>query len=407
MTLTKTRTNATSIRGLRRALSVPAGRIVLVLVTIVGAIGTAAAQPSPAWRSASSGVELAQLPSGWRMVRSDAASLELAKRFVSSDGIWFDESITINVGSQSIGEVESTTSKMSDRGYSLFDRDRLRFDGAEAPYWLFRQDSQEESNWVAIVFHSHNSTVVHVRTTPIDEDRAAYILEVLAALRLSRAPRDDAWRALISGNATEGKNMFQSLLRADSMDANARYGLGLAYLALKDYDHALSELQKAAPSLGIGEDVRRALGETEFERGNPDRAVALWIQVMRTNPTWEDRLRSSILKATANARAPKGKELDELITIAISFLQHLRGGDQGPLNALLHGYQDVFDQAIDHCLAGQCSARAGMLAAFDIEQAMVSAISGVESGQDTESEKLTILSALGDIGSYAASASEN
>jgi tetratricopeptide (TPR) repeat protein len=260
---------------------------------------------------------------------------------------------------------------------------------------------------VAIVFHSHNSTVVHVRTTPIDEDRAAYILDVFASLRLSGAPRDAAWQALTSGNATDAKNMFQSLLRADSMDANARYGLGLAYLALKDYDHALSELQKATPVLGIGEDVRRALGEAEFGRGNPDRAVALWIQVMRTNPTWADRLRPSILRAIANARAPEGKELDQLITIAIAFLQHLSGGEQGPLNALLYGYQEVFSQAIDHCLAGQCSARAGMLAAYDIEQAMVSAISGVESGQDNESEKLIILNALGDIGSYAVSTSEN
>jgi tetratricopeptide (TPR) repeat protein len=341
------------------------------------------------------------------MVRSDAVSLELAKRFVSSDGIWFDESITINVGSQSIGDVEFVTSKMSDSGYTLFDRDRLRFDGADAPYWLFRQDSQEESNWVAIVFHSHNSAVVHVRTTPIDEDRAAYILDVLAALRLSGTPRDEAWQALTSGNATEAKNMFQSLLRADSMDANARYGLGLACLALKDYDHAVSELQKAAPSLGLVEDVRRALGEAEFGRGNADRAVALWIQVIRANPMWEDRLRPSILKAVANARPPEGKELDQLITIAITFLQHLRGGEQGPLNALLYGYQGVFGQAIDHCLARQCSARAGMLAAYDIEQAMISAINGVESGQDTESEKLTILNALGDIGSYAVSASEN
>jgi tetratricopeptide (TPR) repeat protein len=400
-------TNAPSIRRFRRAMLVSASRMVLVLVALVGTIGTAAAQPSLAWRSASSGVALAQLPSGWHMVRSDSVSLELAKRFVSSDGIWFDESITINVGSQSIGDVESITSKLSDRGYTLFDKDRLRFDGADAPYWLFRQDSQEESNWVAIVFHSHNSTVVQVRTTPIDEDRAAYIFAVLAALRLSVTLRDEAWQALTSGNATEAKNMFQSLLRADSMDANARYGLGLAFLALKDYDHAVSELQKAAPSLGIVEDVRRAIGEAEFGRGNPDRAVALWIQVIRTNPTWEDRLRPSIIKAIANVRAPEGKELDQLITIAIAFLQHLRDGEQGPLNTLLYGYQDVFGQAIDHCLAGQCSARAGMLAAYDIEQAMVSAISRVESEQDTESEKLTILNALGDIGSYAASASEN
>lgn len=384
-----------------------AGRIVLVLVTIVGAIGTAAAKPSLAWRSGSSGVALTQLPSGWHMVRSDDVSLELAKRFVSQDGIWFDESIAINVGSQSVGDVESITSKLSDQGYTLFDRERLRFDGTDAPYWLFRRDSQEESNWVAIVFHSHNSTVVHVRTTPIDEDRAAYILDVLAALRLRGTPRDEAWQALTSGNATEAKNMFQSLLRADSTDTNARYGLGLAFLALKDYKHAVSELQTAAPSLGIVEDVRRALGEAELGRGNANRAVALWIQVMRTNPAWQDRLRPSILTAIANAPGPAGKELDQLITIAITFLQHLRDGEQEPLNALLYGYQDVFGQAIDHCLAGQCSAGAGMLAAYDIEQAMVSAIGGVESGQDTESEKLTILNALGDVGSYAASASEN
>lgn len=400
-------TIAISIRRLRHLMAVSAGRTILVLATIAGTICAAAAQPSPAWRSANSGVALAQLPSGWHVARSDAASLELAKRFVSPDGIWFDESITINVGSQSIGDVESTTAKMSDHGYTLFDRDRLRFDGADAPYWLFRQDSQEESNWVAIVFHSHNSTVVHVRTTPIDEDRAAYILDVLANLRLSGTPRDEAWQALTSGNATKAKKMFQSLLRADSMDANARYGLGLACLALKDYGQAVSELQKAAPSLGMGEDVRRALGEAEFGRGNPDRAVALWIQVMRANPAWDGRLRPSILKAIANAHAPEGKELDQLIAIAITFLQQLRGGDQERLNALLYGYQDVFGQAIDHCLAGQCPARAGMLAAYDIEQAMISAISGVESGQGAESEKLIILNALGDIGSYAASASEN
>ena len=399
-------TNASSIRRFRPTMSMCAGQMVLVLATIVSAMGTATGRPSLAWSSASD-VALAQLPSGWHMVRSDAVSLELAKRFVSSDGIWFDESITINVGSQSIGDVESITSKMSDHGYTLFDRDRLRFDGADAPYWLFRQDSQEESNWVAIVFHSHNSTVVHVRTTPIDEDRAAYILDVLAALRLSGTPRDEAWQALTSGNVTQAKNMFQSLVSADSMDANARYGLGLASLALKDYDHAVSELQKAAPSLGIVEDVRRALGEAEFGRGNPDRAVALWIQVMRTNPAWENRLRPSILKAISNARAPEGKELDQLVTIAITFVQRLRDGEQGPLNSLLYGYQDVFGQTIDRCSARQCSARAGMLAAYDIEQAMLSAISALESGQDTESEKLTILNALGDIGSYAVSTSEN
>lgn len=107
-------TNAPSIRRFRRAMLVSASRMVLVLVALVGTIGTAAAQPSLAWRSASSGVALAQLPSGWHMVRSDSVSLELAKRFVSSDGIWFDESITINVGSQSIGDVESITSKLSD-----------------------------------------------------------------------------------------------------------------------------------------------------------------------------------------------------------------------------------------------------------------------------------------------------
>lgn len=366
------------------------------------------AQQKVPWQSESTGVAITAVPAGWRVLRSDAVTLELGKRFISSRDLWYDESITVTCGSQSMLDLERATDQMQSSGYTLVDRDRINFSGTDAPYWLFRQDTEDASNWVALVMHSSVSTVVKVRATPLDPNHASYVFDVLEALRIAGSPRDRAWQALTAGDAASARDLFQSLVRADSLDANARYGLGLSFIALRNYDAAVNELRKAQPALGLSEDVRRALGEAELGRGNADRGVALWIQVMRANPEWGERLRPAVLKATANASAPTGDDLHGVTDLAMSFLARLeRQAPASSLNALLYEYQHVFEQAIDHCLASHCSGRAGLLPAYDIERAMLSAIDATESENgDVDAQKMKIVAAISDLATHTVSLEE-
>lgn len=378
---------------------------VLAIACIATYRGTlpAAAAPGVAWQSAANGVSVGELPQDWVIARSGDAELALSKRFVTPDGVWFDEQLSVSTGPDTLSGVQSALSEMTGRGYTLVQEERIKAGDADAPCWLLgRQVPNGDSEWVAIVLHAGVSTIVALRGTALDPNRGADLYAVLGALRLNDTPRDRAWQLLRDNRAGDAKTLFQQLLATDAADANARYGLGLAALALGDSTGAIRDLERAAQVLGLREDVRRALGRAELARGNADRGAALWVQVLRDNPTWEDQLRPLLREAAATAPAPHGDDLDQLVAIAVAFLRLSGEADEAKLNALLYGYRETMARLLDRCLAAKCTVSAGLAAAYEIEQGLTGALAAIESRDTNEAyaQKLRIIDAMRDLGSY-------
>ena len=330
------------------------------------------------WSSSTYGVSVVGLPSAWHIAASDKTRLDLTKRFETQDGLWFDERMTLAVAPDTFESLDAAVAGLREQGFSLFEQQRGDFGQISVPYWFMHRDtSAEESDWVAILLHSGRAVVADLRCTPLDPDSPHDLGVLVSALRLTPSLRERAWDDL-KENPREAQALFRKLIGADAQDANARYGLGLAELAEGDGNAALRDFKLAAPELGLSEDVRRPMGLAEWRRGYADRAAALWIQVIRDNPGWDERVRPWIAAAVQTAPEPHADEMDQLTAIAMEFLSSVKSQDLNLLTQLQSSFRRIFDKAIESCLTGGCEMRGGLLAAYDMERGMSIAESGVE-----------------------------
>lgn len=330
------------------------------------------AQAGPAWRSVEHGVEIVRVPAGWKATADDQ-SLRLTKTF-ERDGLRFEERISVQVSRDTYGSVEEAIRDLRREGYLLVDRARLAIDALGVPFWFLRRDAgDEESAWCALLLRAGRVYVIDLRSTPLDADALSDYALVVESFRLLPDSRAEGWRALGSGDGAAAERQFRALLSSGDNDINARYGLGLAYLAQGRWNDAVRELERVRPSLGLDEDVRRALGRAELARGRTSRGVTLLIEVLRDDPAWDDEVRPSILAAIRRTAArPPQMAGSPLSAIAIEFLSVLQQGDDLLLQSLRADFRREFDRALAACLSTTCDANrlAQLLAAVDLEQGM-------------------------------------
>ena len=170
------------------------------------------------------------------------------------------------------------------------------------PLWIFfHQANQQEVSWVAIVLRAGLAYTFEVRGTPLDRGLLDDFKSVLTAFRFLPDARHEAWTALEAQDPSRARSLFERLVRAESADGNALYGLGLAELALARSKDALAHLKQADAIIGLGE-VRRALGQAYLQAGDPVRALTTWYLAIQDDPAALDDLRPSIESALARAR---------------------------------------------------------------------------------------------------------
>lgn len=244
-------------------------------------------------------------PAGWKVEDTSKCRATLRKTF-ERNGYWYQEWISIQAAKDDYSSLQTTLEELYRLdGFRLIDRERLTFGETAAPFWImYRTLGEGESVWLALVLHMGLTYSVEMRASALDLGAVAEYGEVLSAFKFAPDDREQAWAALIAGDAPLAERKFSSLLGRDGADANARYGYGLARLAQRDAKGAEEAIERARPQIGVAEDVRRALGRAALERGEVNRAVALWIGVIRDHPGWEEELGPWIQAAIE--RAPAG-----------------------------------------------------------------------------------------------------
>lgn len=273
-----------------------------IILFVLGCVLCAAVHAG--WQAPRFGVGVDAFPAGWETRNSDENGFQLRKEFIAG-GYWFHEWITLGVARDTTAQIDGVVRDLRNRGYSLVDRDRLRIGPTDVPFWfLFRQPSAEEVAWLAVVLRGGVVFTLELRATPHDLDALADFGRVLQAFRFTADPRERGWNAFLSGDLSGAERGFESLLRENADDANARYGLGLTLLARRSTRSAVRELERARTLLGLTEDVRRALARARFDSGDPGRAAITWIQVIRDNPGWDTELRPWVLRAAEMLSEP-------------------------------------------------------------------------------------------------------
>lgn len=333
-----------------------------------------AAQTAGSWRSVEHGVEILSLPAGWNTETSTSQSLRLTKAFTRS-GLEFEERITVQVAQDTYGSVENAVRDLRGEGYFLVDRARLAIDSLGVPFWFMsRAAGDEESAWCALFLRAGRVFLIELRASSLDPEALSDYGRLIENFRLLADPRAVAWNALGAGDPALAGREFRAVLATASDDLNARYGLGLAYLAEGRGNDAVRELERVRPSFGLDEDVRRALGRAEIVRGRASRGVALLVQVLRDDPIWDPEVRPQILAGIRNASParrdrPSGGPLSP---IAIEFLSRVTSGDAFVLQDLRASFNREFERALETCLSNFCDADAllQVLAAVDFEQGM-------------------------------------
>lgn len=348
--------------------------VVAVVVVSLSVSRFVAAQTAGGWRSAEHGVEILALPAGWKTEASTSQTLRLTKKFERA-GMEFEERITVQVARDTYGNVENAVRDLRREGYFLVDRARLAIDTLGVPFWFMsRAAGDEESAWCALFLRAGRVYLIELRASSLDPDALSDYGWLIENFRLLADRRAVAWNALGAGDAALAGREFRSLLTAASDDLNARYGLGLAYLAEGRTDDAVRELERVRPSLGLDEDVRRALGRAELARGRASRGVALLVRVLRDDPAWDPEVRPQILAGIRGASTAPGAQSSSglLSPIAIEFLSRLTRGDRFDLQALRADFNREFERALETCLLKSCDADAlvQILAAVDFEQGM-------------------------------------
>lgn len=367
--------------------------IALIAVCLAAAGATAAQSTGHGhgWRSAENHAEILSLPTGWKVEASTDKTLRLTKTF-SAAGLEIEERITVQVARDTYGSVESAVQDLRGEGYFLVDRTRLAIDSLGVPFWFMnRAADAEESAWCALLLRGGRVYIIDLRASPLDPQAIADFESVIENFRLLADPREVAWNALAAGDGAQAEREFRAVLSSTPSDVNAQYGLGLAYLAEGHADDAVRELEKVAPSLGLTEDVRRALGHAELARGRTSRGVSLLVQVLRDDPAWDPDVRPSILAgigSLSGAHSSRQTSDQALTAIAIEFLSRLTHGDELILQSLRSEFGDEFERALNTCLAKTCDASllAQLLAAVDLEQGMVLGLSARGSGDDERLE---------------------
>lgn len=362
--------------------------LIAILVAGLATSGTVSAQsPDHGWRSAENHAEILALPAGWKIEASTDQTLRLVKTF-TSEGLEMQEHITVLVARDTYGSVEAAISDLRGEGFFLVDRERLAIDSLGVPFWFMsRAADPEEAAWCALLLRAGRVYIIDLRASPLDPEALSDFENLIENFRLLSDPREVAWNALAANDGALAEREFRAVLSSESADVNARYGLGLAYLAEGRADEAVRELERAAPSLGLTEDVRRALGRAELARGRTSRGISLLVQVLRDDPGWDPEVRPSILAGirSVSVAQPSSQTSDPALTaIAIEFLSRLTHGDEVILQSLRSDFGKEFEQALNTCLAKTCDAGmlTQLLAAVDLEQGMMIGLSARESGDD-------------------------
>lgn len=259
------------------------------------------------------------IPRSWSVDSSTACRAILKKRF-ESNGYWHDEWISIQAATDNYDHLQDTLDDLFNRyGFRLVDRERLDFAEMSAPFWvMYKSGQDDEAIWLALVLHRGLTYSVEMRASALDVGALTEFGQILVGFDFLPDDREDGWTALSIGDAARAERKFSALVNRDQADANARYGYGLALLAQGNARGAAAAIEQARPQLGVLEDARRALGLAALERGQINRAVALWIQVMRDNPSQEKELRpwilAAILHAPLQASAPRQADFEALIS---------------------------------------------------------------------------------------------
>jgi tetratricopeptide (TPR) repeat protein len=363
-----------------------------IVAAALAAPGIVEAQPAGrGWRSTEHRVEILALPAGWDVVSSTEQSLRLTKTFEAA-GLEIRERITVQVSRDTYGSVEAAVRDLRSEGFFLVDRARLAIDSLGVPFWFMsRPAGPDESAWCALLLRAGRVYVIDLRASPLDPEALSDFGRLIESFRLLADPREVGWNALGAGDGAGAEREFRAILSSQRDDVNARYGLGLAYLAQGRADDAVRELERVAPSLGLAEDVRRALGRAELARGRTSRGVSLLVQVLRDDPAWDPEVRPSILTgigSLSGARASRQTSNPALTAIPIEFLMRLTGGDELILQSLRADFGREVDQALNTCLSSDCDGGllTQLLAAVDFEQGMSLGLSARQSGNADDLE---------------------
>jgi len=143
---------------------------------------------------------------------------------------------------------------------------------------------------VARTFRARPRPAVAVEPAPVDAQGAAEWTAVGRRLtanpgRLRADGEGLAWSDIANLNDfLEGIKAFREALKRDPGCVEAWYGLGLAHLALPEYDHAIRAFEK---TVSLNRDHAPAwigLGSACAERGWHDRAAGAFQEVVRVRP---------------------------------------------------------------------------------------------------------------------------
>jgi tetratricopeptide (TPR) repeat protein len=366
-------------------------------------------------------VTIAPVPANWELREAGACRALLYKRF-EAYGYWYDQYLSVQASTETYEQLQTTLETLYRvNGFQLVDRARIGVSGISAPLWiLYKTAADGESGWLAFLVHGGLTYSVQMRANSLDANALLEFGQVLSAMAFKSDDRAQAWAALENGDAARAVRNFERLVGRDSLDTNARYGLGLARLAQGDLGDAAAALERARPQLGVSEDVRRGLARVAYERGQFARAASLWIQVVRDNPGWDGELRAWILKAAdrvpASARSVTG--VDAIVSDAGKMLyllqvidqQVLRGGRSTPIGS---DGVDMVRQDLQTRLTQTLNAMARdggspgdarvLLAALDVERGLATASQALKS-DDEEAiyrAELTIGAAMRAMGATA------
>lgn len=368
-------------------------RILIAVIVVKAATSSTIVAQSAGhgWRSTENRAEILSLPTGWKVETSTDRTLRLT-RTLTTAGLEIQERITVQVARDTYGSVEAAVRDLRGEGYFLVDRARLAIDSLGVPFWFMNRAADvEESAWCALLLRAGRVYIIDLRASPLDPQALSDFGLLIENFRLLPDPREVAWNAFRAGDRAQAEHEFREILSSEHDDINARYGLGLAYLADGRADDAVRELERVAPELGLTEDVRRALGRAELDRGRTSRGVSLLVQVLRDDPGWDSDVRPSILagiRSLSIAQSSPRTSNQALTATAIEFLSRLTHGDDVVLQSLRSDFGNEFEHALDTCLAKTCDAGvlAQLLAAVDLEQGMVMGLSARGSGDDERLE---------------------
>ena len=164
------------------------------------------------------------------------------------------------------------------------------------------------------------------------------------------------------------------------------------------------------------EDVRRPLGRIAYEQREYARAAALWLQVVRDDPAWDDELREWILRAadrippSANRDTPA--DVNEIVSVGVRGLYFLEfidvdglGGtrvDADDVDAWRQDLQDRLTRLLDAMAHDRTPAADPrlLLASLDVERGLATMSDALKHADEEAAHRaaLTVSAAIRAIG---------